>query len=222
MTVAKLATAHVLPERRHAGRPKKILDLRKLDKVRVAVPESAERAIESLLIFDVRCLDVATRQEILRILPQLVHIRRAWRAEYMECGCLACPKPDPTVAIAARLRRRGSTWAEIYEITAVKATNRAERKRFENAVRWKLGHLDAPTRNLSPRYGAGGFCDRCSGRIYQRMLKRYRKLMAGRDLPAELATFTEALTLKFSLAQQLLNGDDENFAIRGDLRRRNT
>jgi hypothetical protein len=37
--------------------------------------------------------------------------------------------------------------------------------------------------------------------------------MAGRDLPAELATFTEALTLKFSVAQRLLNGDDEDFAI---------
>jgi hypothetical protein len=131
----------------------------------------------------------------------------------MECGCHGCQKPDPTVAITARLRRRGSTWAEIYEITAVNATNRAERKRFEQAVRWKLEHLDAPTREPSHRYGAGGFCDRCSGRIYQRMLKRYRKLMAGRDLPAELATFTEALTLKFSVAQRLLNGDDEDFAI---------
>ena len=163
----KLAKVQVLPERRHAGRPKKILDLRKLAKVRVALPESAEHAIERMLIFDSRCLDVATRQELLRILPQLVHIRRAWRAEYMECGCVSCHK--------------------------------------KNAC-----------------YGAGGFCNTCWGRIYQRMLKRYRKLMAGRDFPAELATFAESLTLKFSAAQRLLNGDDENFAIRGDLPRRNT
>jgi hypothetical protein len=33
--------------------------------------------------------------------------------------------------------------------------------------------------------------------------------MAGRDISAELVTFTEALTLKFSTAQRLLNGDDE-------------
>jgi hypothetical protein len=32
--------------------------------------------------------------------------------------------------------------------------------------------------------------------------------MAGRDIPAELATFKEALTLKLSTAQRLLNGDD--------------
>jgi hypothetical protein len=30
----------------------------------------------------------------------------------------------------------------------------------------------------------------------------------GRDIPAELAMFTEALTLKFSTAQRLLNGDE--------------
>ena len=45
-------------------------------------------------------------------------------------------------------------------------------------------------------------------RIYQRMLKRYRKLMAGRDLPAELAAFTDALMLKYNAAQRLLNGED--------------
>jgi hypothetical protein len=35
-----------------------------------------------------------------------------------------------------------------------------------------------------------------------------QELMAGRDIPAELATFKEALTLKLSTAQRLLNGDD--------------
>lgn len=153
LTMTKLARVQVLRERRHAGRPKKILDLRKLGKVRVAVPESAERAIESLLIFDARCLDVATRQELLRLLPGLVHVRRAWRAEYMECGCVSCHKKNAS-------------------------------------------------------YGAGGFCNTCWGRIYQRMLKRYRKLMTGRDLPAEVAAFTDALMLKFNAAQRLLNGDD--------------
>ena len=188
LTMTNLAKVDVLPERRGPGRPKKIL--------------------ESLLIFDARCLDAATRQELLRILPQLVHVRRAWRAEYTECGCPCCQKPDPTVAIAARLRRRGSTWTEIYDATAVNAASSAERKRFRESVRWKLEHLDVPERKPSHRYGAGGLCDRCSGRIYQRMLKRYRKLTAGRDLPAEVAAFTDALMLKFNAAQRLLNGDD--------------
>jgi hypothetical protein len=184
------------------------VDLHKLSRIKVAKPESPEQAIESLLIFDARCLDWDTQQELLRILPQLVHFRRAWRAEYMECGCAGCPKRDPTVAIAARLRRRGSSWTEIYAITAVNATSRAQRKQFENAVRWKLAHLDVPMREPSHGYGAGGLCGRCYGRIYARMLKRYRKVMAGRDIPAELAMFTEALTLKFSTAQRLLNGDE--------------
>ena len=140
-------------ESRRVGRPKKILDFQKLDNVQVVAPGSPDRAIESLMIFDARCLDVATRQELMRILPQIIHVRRAWRAEFMECGCICCHR--------------------------------------KNAC-----------------YGAGGFCGTCWGRIYQRMLKRYRKQMAGRDLPAELATFVKALSLKFNAAQQLLNGDD--------------
>jgi hypothetical protein len=94
-------------------------------------------------------------------------------------------------------------------ITAPSATTAAERKRFQQAVYWKLAHFDAPTRQPSHAYGAGGFCNACWGRIYQRMRNRYRKLMAGRDIPAELVTFREALTLKFRTAHRLLNGDDE-------------
>ena len=151
----KLAKVEViLQERKRLGRPKKILDLRKLDAITVAQPESPEQAIESLLIFDARCLDKDTRQEIVRILPQLVHIRRAWRAEYMECGCISCHKK-------------------------------------------KAG------------YGAGGFCNACWGRIYMRMRNRYRKAMQGRNLPAELATFKDALCLRYNAAQRLFNGDDE-------------
>lgn len=204
----KLAKLEALPERRRPGRPKKIFDHRKLDSIQVVKPESPEQAIESLLIFDARFLSKDTRQELLRILPQLVHIRRAWRAEYMECGCHGCQKPDPTVTIAARLRRRGATWKDIYEITALSATA-AQRKRFQEAVYWKLAHFDVLTRQPSHTYGAGGFCSRCLARIYQRMHKRYRKLMAGRDLPAELAIFKDALCLRYNAAQRLLNGDDE-------------
>lgn len=141
-------------ERRPPGRPLKIIDLRKLDNIHVPVIESPLQAMENLLIFDARCLDRATRQELLQLVPQLVHIRRAWRAEYMECGCISCHKK-------------------------------------------KAG------------YGAGGFCSACWGRIYQRMRNRFRKVMAGRDLPAELATFKDALQLKYNTAQRLFNGDDE-------------
>jgi len=151
----KLAKVEVIlaPERRRLGRPKKILDLRKFDAITVAQPESPGQAIESLLIFDARCLDKDTRQELLRLLPELVHIRRAWRAEYMECGCISCHK--------------------------------------KNAC-----------------YGAGGFCSTCWGRIYQRMRNRYRKAMHGRNLPEELATFKDALCLRYNAAQRLFNVEE--------------
>jgi hypothetical protein len=85
-----------LPEpKRPPGRPKKILDHRKLDSVVEVLPESPVERMETLLIFDARCLDRETRQELLRILPQLVHIRHAWKAEYMECGCISCHKKRP-------------------------------------------------------------------------------------------------------------------------------
>jgi hypothetical protein len=175
----------------------------KLAKVEVMLPRAAERKIDSLLVFDARCVDVGTRQELLRLLPGLVHIRRGWRAHFLKQGCLACQKPDPTVAIAARLRRRGSTWTEIYEVTAFNATNHAERNRFENAVRWKLAHPEAPTRNPSHRYGAGGFCDRCYMRLRRELVKALRKMHEGRDAAAE----TAALTQRFDLAQWLLAGE---------------
>jgi hypothetical protein len=148
-----LAKVEVMPEPRKPGRPRRILDLRKLDKIKVMLPESPERAIEDLLIFDARSLDLSTRQQLLRLLPELIHVRRAWKAEYMECGCLSC--------------HRKRDW-----------------------------------------YGAGGLCEACHGRIYQRMLKRYRKKLEGRDLPAELEAFREALSQKFNAARRLLNGND--------------
>ena len=81
-----------------AGRPKKILDHRKLDSIVEVLPASPVEMLETLLIFDARALDMETRQELLRILPQLVHIRRAWKAEYMECGCISCHKKRPDYA----------------------------------------------------------------------------------------------------------------------------
>lgn len=67
---------------------------RKLARVEITEPQSPAQAIETLLIFDARCLDKETGKELLRLLPELVHIRRAWRAEYMECGCVSCHKKN--------------------------------------------------------------------------------------------------------------------------------
>jgi hypothetical protein len=132
----------------------KILDHRKLDSIRVPEMESPLHAIQSLMIFDARCLDRETRQQLMLLLPQIVHIRRAWRAEYMECGCLSCHKKKED-------------------------------------------------------YGAGGLCHACACRIQHRMANRFRKAREGRDLPAELAAFKDALQLKYNAAQRLFNGGDE-------------
>jgi hypothetical protein len=157
---------------------------------------------------DARCLDRDTQHKLLALLPELIHIRHAWKAEYMECGCPGCQKPDPTITIAARMRRQGFNWEEIYEIAGPNITSYAQRKRFRDAVLWKLERLDTPTRKPSTWYGAGGFCDACYRRIGAQMRNRYRKLMAGRDLTQELATFKGALCLRYNAAQQLFNGEE--------------
>ncbi len=124
------------------------VDLQKLDRIEVVQPESPEQAIESLLIFDARCLDRDTQQKLLLLLPELVHIRRAWKAHYLENGCVSCHKKK--------------TW-----------------------------------------YASGGFCNDCQRRILMRMRNRYRKAMQGRNLPAELATFKDALCLRYNAAHRL-------------------
>ena len=144
----------VKPAPKRAGRPKKILDHRKLDSIVEVLPQSPVEVMETLLIFDARCLDRETQQELLRILPQLVHVRRAWKAEYMEYGCISCHKKKPL-------------------------------------------------------YSSGGFCNTCATRLGWRMRKRYRKLMAGRNLAKEFAAFKEALCQRYDTAQRLFNGDDE-------------
>ena len=187
------------------GRPKKILDHRIVE----VLPESHIELLETLLIFDARSLERDTQQELLRLLPQLIHIRRAWKAHYLEFGCLGCRKADERVAIAARMRLAGFNWSEVFDIVAPNLHARYERKCFDNAVRWKLSHPKQRAERHPGAYGAGGFCNACATRIFGRMRKRYRKLMAGRDLPAELPTFTDALCLRYNAAQRLFNGDDE-------------
>jgi hypothetical protein len=190
----------------------------RLAKVEVMLPQASERKVDKLLVFDARCVDAGDRRELLRLFPQLVHLSRAWRVHFLEHGCLACPKPDPTVGIAARLRSRGMAWTAIYEVIGVSAPTPTERKRFYRAVQWKLAHLDAPKLKPSYRYGAGGFCDRCYLRLRRELAKAIRKMHEGRDAMGE----TAALTQRFDLAQWLLNGDDENLGNGGDLPGRNT
>jgi hypothetical protein len=40
------------------------------------------------------------------------------------------------------------------------------------------------------------------------MRNRYRKAMQGRDVVQELATFKDALALRYNAAQRLFNGED--------------
>ena len=195
-------------ERKRAGRPKKILDHPKLDSIVEVLPESPVELLETLLIFDGRSLERDTQQELLRILPQLIHVRRAWKAHYLEHGCISCPKADERFAIAARMRLRGSNWEEVFEIVAPNVHTRHEQKRFQASVYWKLEHPKDRTERNTNTYGSGGFCVACQARIFMRMRNRYRKAMQGRDLTQELAALKDALALKYNAAQRLFNGDD--------------
>lgn len=190
--------------------------MNKLAKVEVMMSKPVARKIDELLVFDARCVDDNMRREILRLLPQLIDLRHAWRALFRRYGCMACKPADPTVTIAARLRRRGSTWAEIYEIIGVDraATTRAERRPFEYMVRHKLARLDNPPRGrthdttanplLSHNYHyAAGLCDKCYARHRRRLSNTLRKMHKGRNPAGE----TAALTKRFDLAQMLLGGE---------------
>jgi hypothetical protein len=74
------------------GRPLKISDHRKVEKVEVVLPDSPAERMENLLIFDARGLDKETFLKLRDILPRLVHISLAWKAMYLECGCISCHK----------------------------------------------------------------------------------------------------------------------------------
>lgn len=199
-----------LPQpKRPLGRSKKILDHQKLDSIVEVLAESPAEMLETLLIFDARSLERATQQDLLRLLPQLIHVRRAWKAHYLDYGCPSCRKADERVAIAARMRLAGFNWSEVFDIVAPNLHTGRDQKCFENAVRWKLDHPKQRTERHPSAYGAGGFCNACVARILGRMRKRYRKLMAGRDLRAEMAKFTDALCLRYNAAQRLFNGEDE-------------
>ena len=69
---------------------KRTINYKKLELVRVMAPESALQAMEDLMVFDARCLDKQTWHALLRVLPDLTRIRKAWRAHFAEFGCVSC------------------------------------------------------------------------------------------------------------------------------------
>jgi len=69
---------------------KQVIDQKKLESVNVMPPESAIQGAEDLMVFDARCLDEETRLELLRFLPELTRIRKAWRAHFSVHGCVSC------------------------------------------------------------------------------------------------------------------------------------
>jgi len=80
-------------KRRRPGHPRSFQPIKQVS-IEVAKPDSLEDALGNLLFLDARDLDRATRKDLLRILPQLVHSSRAWKARYAEYGCLYCHKKD--------------------------------------------------------------------------------------------------------------------------------
>jgi hypothetical protein len=217
----KLAKAELVEHaRRFPGRPKKTFDHYKLAAVPMAAPESPGELMAQLFILDGRTLDRETQHELVRILPQLVHVRRAWKAHFLEHGCLLCQngrRLDPTRHIAANLRRMGMPWNQVFKALTIDAElTPRDRKLIHTSVaailrrRAKGIKRSKPGESKEPAwYGSGGFCNACQVVVLQRMLKRFRKAMEGRNLPAELATFKDTLCLRYNAAQRLFNGDDE-------------
>jgi hypothetical protein len=69
---------------------KQVIDYKKLEIVSVTAADSPVQAIEDLMVFDARCLDKETRLELVRLLPELTHIRKAWKAYFTVHGCVSC------------------------------------------------------------------------------------------------------------------------------------
>lgn len=88
----KQAKRGLIPLKSPPGRPRKLFDLAKLAKVAVVTPDSLAHAIEQLLIFDSRILDSDTARELVKIVPQLLIMRRAWKAHFVEYGCISCKR----------------------------------------------------------------------------------------------------------------------------------
>lgn len=69
---------------------KQIINYKKLERLEIVAPESAMQALDDLMVFDARCLDKDTWHQLLRVLPDLTRIRKAWKAHFTEHGCVSC------------------------------------------------------------------------------------------------------------------------------------
>ena len=77
-----------MPRKQRSDR--QIINYQKLELVRIAAPLSPLQAMEDLMVFDARCLDKETWRQLLRVLPDLTRIRKAWKAHFVEHGCVSC------------------------------------------------------------------------------------------------------------------------------------
>jgi len=154
-------------------------------------------------LLEARFLPAEQRRELLRACPETVHVSRALTAIFLKQGCLHCPPPDASVAIAARMRKRRMSWQDVYALAAPHAKSPAERKQFNRAVRWKLGRLNRPERKSATEYGAGGFCRKC----YAALSKQIREIIKQSPALQGRNTFEEtiALTLREDSAALLLS-----------------
>jgi hypothetical protein len=71
-------------------RKKQVIEHKKLELVRTDAPLSPLQAVEDLMVFDARCLDRATWHDLVRVLPDLTRIRKAWKAHFASFGCVSC------------------------------------------------------------------------------------------------------------------------------------
>jgi len=95
---------------------KEILDLRKLAKIQVIIPESPEEAIEKP-DDSTPCLDVATRTGIASFAAGLVHVRRACGLNTWSVAVLRATRKESDTAPADSVIRVGD--ASISECSAL-------------------------------------------------------------------------------------------------------
>src|SRR5215472_16865735 len=69
---------------------KHVIRYDKLELLKTAASESPLQAIEDVMVFDARCLDRETWRQLLRVLPDLTRIRKAWKAHFAAFGCTSC------------------------------------------------------------------------------------------------------------------------------------
>ena len=75
---------------REPRRLKKIFDLARSTSVEVAEPESLADALEQVLVFDSQMLTREDALELLRLVPRLRVLRRAWTLHFAAFGCISC------------------------------------------------------------------------------------------------------------------------------------